>query len=78
MESWDRTADVATPSLLSHVLHNYELLIPKSLIRATSYTRLKARDHCALRCLVGQKAETIYFHFTLEGEGLRAKINDHG
>ena len=25
VESWNRTADVATPS---HVLHNYELLIP--------------------------------------------------
>ena len=27
----------------------------------------KARDHCILGSLIGQKAETVQVHFTLEG-----------
>ena len=33
----------------------------KHAIRATSHTRLKARDHCTERTLIGRKAETVQF-----------------
>ena len=42
-------------------------------LRATSHTRLKARDHCNLRALIGRRAYTTQIHFTHEGEGLKVQ-----
>ena len=56
-----------------HALHvvgtkPYNLMIG-SEFRVTSHTKLKACDHCILKSLINQKAESIQVHFTLEHEG---------
>ena len=52
---------------------SYLLPLEKPHIRVTSYTRVKACDHCIWRSLSGRKGRTIQVHFTPKGEGLRAQ-----
>jgi hypothetical protein len=47
-------------------------------IRATSHTRLKTRDHCNVRALIGRKDEDRPSSLTLEGEGIKAQRIFHG
>ena len=47
-------------------------------LRATSHTRLKARDHCILRSLIGRKARDSTSSLHIRGDGLRVQRNYHG
>ena len=45
---------------------------------ATSHTSLRARDHRILRSLIGQKADIVEVHLTLEGECLSGQRSHRG
>lgn len=47
----------------------FEARLKAYSLRATSHTRLKARDHCILKLLLVKKTKTVQVHSTLQGEG---------